>query len=373
MNVTVVGSYQGDNVRLCGEKADFQEACSAIGEKLALWGHRLIVPHQDNEGTAEVHALRGFRKIKPDHYYVCTGHAGDPVLKAHFDAVEKSDAVILIGGSNGTYAAGLTALRRRKLILPIPAFGGSAKDLCEIAEIDNMLVDEIRNLKIPCTLWKESLVDSVSRFLNAFPRVLIIHGRGDSGATLRETIVRNSGDRTSKLTGIADPLIMNLTGMGAISVPEVFEGLASQVSAAIAIVTADDVGGFARGDGKDFSAKELRLTPRARENVWVEVGWFWGRLGRQSVFLWLKDEIILPTDLQGAAWTRSDDLDGAWRSIEAFMVQLRSPVQPGVSTSLRLDDSDLVLPEDRKRRHSGARPAKAHLQGEQLTGALTKT
>lgn len=78
----------------------------------------------------------------------------------------------------------------------------------------------------------------------------------------------------SGLGGIAQPLIMNVSGMGALSVPDVFDDLASQVSAAIAIVTADDIGGFARAEGRDFSARELRLKPRARENVWVEVGWF---------------------------------------------------------------------------------------------------
>ena len=63
---------------------------------------------------------------------------------------------------------------------------------------------------------------------------------------------------------------MNLSGLVAISVPDVFEELASHITAAIAIVTADDVGGFARGDGRDYRAKKLKLEPRARENVWVK-------------------------------------------------------------------------------------------------------
>lgn len=269
MNVTVVGSYRQEQIqRLQGSKEDFQKACKSIGRKLAEWGHRLIVPHPNNDDTAEVHALRGFEEIARFRWYGCTEHEGDPVLKAHFDAVEKSDAVILIGGLNGTYAAGLSALRRRKLILPIPAFGGSAKDLCEIQEIDRMLVDEIRNLRIDAPKWEEHLVESIDRFLRAFPRVLIIHGRGDSGADLRQKIVEASGEAGSKLSGVASPLIMNLSGKGAISVPSVFEGLASQVSAAIAIVTADDVGGFARGHGREYSASELHLMPRsARERM----------------------------------------------------------------------------------------------------------
>jgi hypothetical protein len=328
MNVTVVGSFRkGQNQRLKGSKKDFVTACEGLGSMLARRQHRLIVPHPETEDTAEGHALRGFRQIAGQrHYYCCPGQAGDPALKAHFDAVEKSDAVVLIGGRDGTYAAGLSALRRRKLMLPIPVFGGSAKDLLGIPDIDNILDDEIRNLDLDASDWADVLVNSVDRSLRAFPKVLIVHGRGDSGLELRRRISRSSEEGASRLSGIAEPIIMNLSGMGAISVPSVFEELASQVSAAIAVVTADDVGGFARGDGRDYyPASELRLDARARENVWVEVGWFWGRLGRQRVFLWLKEKIALPSDLQGAAWTSAETMDDAWASIEAFLSQLRNP------------------------------------------------
>lgn len=208
--------------------------------------------------------------------------------------------------------------------MPVPGFGGSAKDLCDIPDIGNALTDELRNLDVGSDGWIQILTTSVRSVLDAFPRVLIIHGRGDTGDDLRKRIREAAQDKRSDLFGIADPEVMNLSGQGAISVPDVFESLASSVSAAIAIVTADDIGGFARGDDKrDLSAKELKLTPRARENVWVEVGWFWGRLGRERVFLWLKDDVKLPSDLQGAASTYATELDGAWESMEAFIAQLR--------------------------------------------------
>jgi len=358
MNVAVVGSFRKtQNTRLLGQKEQFATACNALGRKLAEWGHRLVVPHAEHDDTAEAHALQGFREVAPFHFFSIIEHEGDPVLKAHFEAVEKSDAVILLGGLNGTYAAGLTALRRRKLILPVPAFGGSAKDLCEIPEIDNMLVDEIRNLRLTQSdRWIRTLVEATRRFLNAFPRALIIHGRGDSGAELQKKIKDASLDRHSRLQGIENPVIMNLTGMGAITVPDVFEGLASKVSAAIAIVTADDVGGFARGEGKEFSARELRLSARARENVWVEVGWFWGRLGRERVFLWLKDDVELPSDLQGAAWTRENDVDRAWKSIHAFLVQLRAPKPQRAEGEVPKDPSTV-------NRESGSKKTRAHAAG----------
>ena len=72
---------------------------------------------------------------------------------------------------------------------------------------------------------------------------------------------------------------------------------------------------------RELPATELRLTPRARENVWVEVGWFWGRLDRRRIFLWLKDDVPLPSDLQGAAWVKGNLK--AWPEIEDFIYNLR--------------------------------------------------
>ena len=328
MNVTVLGSYRPkESDRLEGTREDFETVCSAIGRKLAELRYRLIVPHPDKDYNAEYHVLDGFKREELYRFTVCPIQPGELDLKGHFDAVERSDAVICIGGLNGTYAAGLSALRRRKLILPIPVFGGSAKDLCAIPEIDSMLVDEIRNPEVKRENWIDDLVESLETSLRAFPRTLIIHGRGDDGSDLYKRICNASNEGSSRLSGISSPVIMNLSGMGAISVPAVFEEFASRVSAAIAIVTADDIGGFARsGDSQDLlRAIDLHLEARARENVWVEVGWFWGRLGRHRVFLWLKDNIRLPSDLSGVALTESNTIDGAWNSIEDFLNQIRKP------------------------------------------------
>jgi predicted nucleotide-binding protein len=46
-------------------------------------------------------------------------------------------------------------------------------------------------------------------------------------------------------------------------------------------------------------AWEAQVRPRARQNVWVEVGWFWGALGRSRVLLIGKEGVELPSDLSG--------------------------------------------------------------------------
>ena len=333
MEVTIVGSYESIRNKPGNIEDDqydeiFRRACIHIGHILAEDGHRLVAAHSENPKSAEALSLEGFKEISGAKYrfYQCIQHTGDAKLKAHLDAVELSDVVILIGGGNGTYAAGLSALRRKKVMIPIPIFGGSAKDLCEIPEIDQLVLDEMRNLDFNSSEWVNVLTDSLRNVLKAYPRVLIIHGRGDDGEKLREFIRDESSKKDGALLGIAEPLIMNLTGAGAVSVPQVFEELASRVSAAIAIVTADDIGGFARITGDDIvPATALSLEVRARENVWVEVGWFWGRLGRERVFLWLKDKVAIPSDLQGVARTETNSIEGAKHSISAFLKGLRSP------------------------------------------------
>lgn len=342
MNIAVVGSYQESMAKLPKpiKFETFDTACKAIGKALGNGNHRLIVahrvnPHEDRKQSAEAIALEGFMETKGRlHYMEVPHHEGDPQLKAHTEAVDRSDAVILIGGKEGTYAAGLTALLRRKIIITIPSFGGSGRDVCEIDEIDRTVIDDLRNLDTDEKDWSNSLTMAIASVINSYPRILIVHGRGDNGKDLRSKIV-DAGNTEGKVCGIGKPLIMDLSGKGAVSVPDVFEDFASRVSATIAIVTADDVGGYARLDskgsdlnnneklqGRELPATELRLTPRARENVWVEVGWFWGRLDRRRIFLWLKDDVPLPSDLQGAAWIRGR-LDKAWPEIQNFIVNLR--------------------------------------------------
>lgn len=70
-----------------------------------------------------------------------------------------------------------------------------------------------------------------------------------------------------------------------------FESLADEADAAIAIATPDDL-------GSTVAAAKLKRE-RARQNVWVEIGWFWGRLGRDRVLMLVRGDIEIPSDLDG--------------------------------------------------------------------------
>lgn len=347
MRVTVIGSYKEDMLlqsHVSLENAPvitkrFYDACRAIGYTLAINGHRLVVAHSHISEAAEAPTLDGFKSHPPAtfRYKTCPLHQGDPALKAHLDAVKMSDVIILIGGGNATLASGLDSLRRHRIIIRIPGFGGSAKDLFDIPEIDDLVTDEIRNLDFLAEEtdfdpnWEIILTKSIENILNQYPKLLIIHGRGDKGEELKNKIISESispfydNHEKNSLYGLARPFIMNLSGSGSVIITAVFEELASRVTAAIVIVTADDIGSFARKpeSSEIIPATELQFQMRARENVWIELGWFWGRLGRKNLFLWFKDNVEIPSDIQGVARTENNELEHAWKSIRTFIEGIR--------------------------------------------------
>jgi predicted nucleotide-binding protein len=82
---------------------------------------------------------------------------------------------------------------------------------------------------------------------------------------------------------------------------EKFEA-SSDVGFAVILLTPDDLGGSARH----------ALSPRARQNVILELGYFIGRLGRPRVCALKVGNIELPSDILGLVWEVFDD-HGAWR------------------------------------------------------------
>ena len=66
---------------------------------------------------------------------------------------------------------------------------------------------------------------------------------------------------------------------------------------------------------------------RARQNVVLEYGWFWGRLGRQRALLLMRDKIELPSDIRGLryeTYRNGDDLEPA---IRRFVEELRGSLK----------------------------------------------
>jgi len=84
---------------------------------------------------------------------------------------------------------------------------------------------------------------------------------------------------------------------------EKFETYAN-VGFAVVLLTADDVGASREKPGD--------LSPRARQNVIFEMGFFVGRLGRSRVCVLYQEGVELPSDVEGLLYVPWDG-KGAWR------------------------------------------------------------
>jgi predicted nucleotide-binding protein len=81
----------------------------------------------------------------------------------------------------------------------------------------------------------------------------------------------------------------------------------SDVDFAVVLLSPDDTG-YATAEGPN-AAK-----PRARQNVILELGYFAGKLGRESVVALHRGSIEFPSDYDGVLYTPYDGDSGAWRS-----------------------------------------------------------
>jgi CAP12/Pycsar effector protein, TIR domain len=113
--------------------------------------------------------------------------------------------------------------------------------------------------------------------------LMIVHGH-DTGARLElENFL------LKKLPHVT-PVTMIEKEDSARTLPEKFERLAAEVRGALAILTPDDLALALRTNTESL---------RARQNVIVEVGWFWGKFGRGKCLLLVKGDVEMPSDLSG--------------------------------------------------------------------------
>jgi hypothetical protein len=99
----------------------------------------------------------------------------------------------------------------------------------------------------------------------------------------------------------------------------------SEVSAAIVIMSGDDVGREAK--------TERKLKRRARQNVVMELGYFIGKLGRDRTIVLREGDLALPSDYRGVIYIDLDE-HGAWKlplAQKLASLGLRLVAIPGLS------------------------------------------
>ena len=117
-------------------------------------------------------------------------------------------------------------------------------------------------------------------------KIFIVHGH--DGA------LQQSVARVIEKQGIEAVILSEQANQGR-TIIEKFE-TNSDVGGAICLFTADDV-----GKAKDAASE----SPRARQNVVLETGYFMGKLGRKHVVILADSEIEIPSDLSGMVYTNT--------------------------------------------------------------------
>ena len=139
--------------------------------------------------------------------------------------------------------------------------------------------------------------------------VFIVHGHDDEA---KETVARFVEN-----FGIEATILHEQANRGQ-TIPEKFEEHASEAGFAIILLTPDDVG--ASKDETDDPK------PRARQNVVLELGYFWGRLGRGHVCVLYKGGVELPSDMQGLLYVPMNSPDEWQLQLAREMRQAGLPI-----------------------------------------------
>lgn len=328
MRVGITGSWREkdqESWALRSNLDSFKAACRQVGEALAQSGAEITVG-SDSAFTADRYVVEGYlsnpreglsiRIVRPQKgpepfanlykrypgafIYLEGKTASWRHTRQQF--IFDIDVLVTVGGADGTYQAGLELKLTKKRLVPIGAFGGaSARLLTELLNSKTLRQPELfERLGNP---WAVELASHAAALVGANQpsKILLIHGHSDDHNKL-ELWLRNEA--------LADPVVMVQEFTSGQTLPEKFESLAEKTDAAIALATPDDLPAALWTDNKKA---------RARQNVWVEVGWFWGRLGRHRVLLLVRGDIEIPSDLDG---------------IELFKYT-HSPVEPKLENQIR--------------------------------------
>ena len=124
----------------------------------------------------------------------------------------------------------------------------------------------------------------------------IVHGHAEG---IRDKVARF-------LSGLEiNPIILSEAENSGLTVIEKLEKEACHVGYAIVLLTGDDMG-CAKSNAPSG------LTPRARQNVILELGYFIAKLGRSRVCMLYEKGIEIPTDVAGIVYIEIDAAD-AWK------------------------------------------------------------
>jgi predicted nucleotide-binding protein len=194
---------------------------------------------------------------------------------------------------------------------PMIAFGGGPEPLpVQVAQFRRDVQRDVRRLtsiieRLPLF---ESPAESPPVSSAAAPaalRVFVVHGHNESARLAVVRFLENAS------TNFSVHVLSEAVNRGR-TIIEIFEGEAGSATFAVVLLTGDDEGGpkvsTMASAGK---ARTDKWHLRARQNVVLELGYFFGKLGRGKVVILYEEGVELPSDVQGIAYIPLDD-NGGW-------------------------------------------------------------
>ena len=160
----------------------------------------------------------------------------------------------------------------------------------DIAPTANMIAERLfgiereRALSDDASLRVEQLADDIAadrrrpvpKTPAADRRIFMVHGH--------DRQLRDEVREFLRTLGL-EPVILSEADADARTIVEKFETLAAQAAFAVIVMSADDLGAARRQYEQSPEAGVNTLKYRARENVILELGFFYGRLGWENVFV----------------------------------------------------------------------------------------
>jgi predicted nucleotide-binding protein len=190
------------------------------------------------------------------------------------------------------------ASRGPKAIRAYPTLGQIVGDLREEIKEDLLTLTSIRKR---LELFEEPAPpQSAPERAAALPpgrAVFIVHGRNDG--------VKNTVARVIERLGLK-AVILHEQPDGGRTLIEKFEQESSDAGFAVVLLTPDDLGAL--------QGEPMNLKPRARQNVVLELGFLFGKLGRGRVRALFVEGVELPSDLAGYIYIPLDE-NGAWQML----------------------------------------------------------
>jgi predicted nucleotide-binding protein len=259
---------------------------------------KLSAPFEGGSGPTHSSISRIWLSEDADAYLPDEGNKAERVrsgLRALRDGAEHS--------SGERLPADLAKLARVSEALAVMLVSGgfvAEEDVVEALDVGNAtttsVADQPAVRAVPLTMGS-SMISSTSEPSNpeasAAP-IFLVHGHDHR---LLHEVVRVLERGTGR-----EVVVLHEQASRGRTVLEKFEDHAQLASFAVVLLTADDVGGAIGHETK----------PRGRQNVIFELGFFFGKLGRDHVCVLLEEGVEQPSDIAGLVYVAAD-VSGSWK------------------------------------------------------------